>query len=373
MMHSLQGMGILDHAPQVYSTGPSLDEFSRQQAISESARRISRGSNGYRPTNAMRVVKPSSANNSPQAMMQRRRTLMNDGNLARRRQYALDQAFLHQQLQGAASPYDAYQEPVKKTNRPVSWHPSSHIQQPQTQLQQLPHFDISQYAIPASTPYSEADLYSGYQHFPPTPVVYSGHTSPASTFSPLSLPYTTSSQPQIPPHYVSTDNWIAPVYSNPTTYATNGSPGTMEPFPPFAGQSSFNWETFTTHGFNSGTTPPTPDNYQPVPSPMPTVPSEESIPYQALDEPEEEGEILIGMGLYDTPGKSETDPELDHYRTTASHLLGMAYRKGAGLKLEEAWEPPKDDEADSEDDADTEEQEEDCSALQPTDAQQSWI
>jgi hypothetical protein len=90
------------------------------------------------------------------------------------------------------------------------------------------------------------------------------------------------------------------------------------------------------------------------------VPAEECIPYQALDEPEEEGEILVGMGLYDAPDKSETDPSLDHYRMTTSDLLGSTYRKGAGLKLEEAWEPPKeeDDSCSNDDEEDGDEEEE---------------
>ena len=104
--------------------------------------------------------------------------------------------------------------------------------------------------------------------------------------------------------------------------------------------------------------PPTPDDIQPVQQPQPLVPAEDSIPYQPLEEPEEEeGEILIGMGLYDAPDKTDTDPELDNYRTSASHLLGTTYRRGQGLKLEEAWEPPASDDEDDGEDADGEEQE----------------
>jgi hypothetical protein len=84
------------------------------------------------------------------------------------------------------------------------------------------------------------------------------------------------------------------------------------------------------------------------------------VTYMPLEEPEEEGEILVGMGLYDTPDKSETDPELDNYRTSTSHLLGTTYRQGIGLTLEKAWAPPVKDDDDEEDageeDADGEEQ-----------------
>lgn len=111
------------------------------------------------------------------------------------------------------------------------------------------------------------------------------------------------------------------------------------------------------------------------------VSSEDSIPYQPLDDSEEEGEILIGMGLYDAPDKADEDPELDNYRTSASHLLGTTYRRGQGLKLEEAWEPPatddEEDEEDDSDDADGEEQEqvktEEASRSPPAQQQQTWI
>lgn len=350
-----------DHSMQAYPSVPMYDDFSSQQTFPEMARRISRGSaNGYRPTSSMRIVKPSSASNSPQTMAQRRRTLMTDGNLARRRQYALDQAILNHQIHTTAQvqTQDLYQEPVKRAARPMSWHPGSQFQQPQMHIQQMPQFDVSQYMLPTTTPYSEADMYA-YQPFPPTPAVYSGQTSPVAMFSPLCLPYTAISQQQMP-HGMSMESWDTPTYINPTPLSTSGSPGAPEPFPVYPTQSSAEWEAFATNGFNTCTAPPTPDTYQHVVPSEPTVSAEECIPYQALDEPEEEGEILVGMGLYDAPEKADTDPELDHYRTTTSNLLGSTYRKGAGLKLEEAWEPPKEEEDSNEEEEDDDDAESDA-------------
>ena len=64
-------------------------------------------------------------------------------------------------------------------------------------------------------------------------------------------------------------------------------------------------------------------------------------------EDEDEGEILIGMGLYDPPDKFDTDPTLETYRNSVAGLLGAAYKypepTGKGLKLEDAWEPPESD------------------------------
>jgi hypothetical protein len=81
-----------------------------------------------------------------------------------------------------------------------------------------------------------------------------------------------------------------------------------------------------------------------------------------LEQPEEEeGEILVGMGLYDVPDKYDEDVGLNNYRTTLSSLLGGSRGQespGKGLKLEETWEPPESEEEDDDDDDDDEEEEE---------------
>ncbi|KAK7955048.1 hypothetical protein PG996_015853 [Apiospora saccharicola] len=361
MMQSLMG-GIPSHAPQFYAANTVADEYTRRLMMAESARRSSRASNGYRPTNTntMRVTKPGSTSTSPQSLMARRRTLVNDNNnMAKRRQYAL------QQMQMAEPSYESYQEPAKRSGRPVSWHPSTQFQQPQMVMyQQYPQqLDYSQYMMPNPTQYTEADIYAAYQQLPSTPAIYSGHTSPVASLSPVSLPYTTTAQEQLQPQYVTAaDTWGAPAQfdtvpygSSYGSYESNGSPNTTEPFPSYTGQSTFTWDTSSSAGYNPAT-PPTPETFQPVSQPEPVVPLEEPSLHQAEEESEEEGEILIGMGLYDTPDKSDMDPQLDHYRTSTSSLLGSTYRKGAGLKLEEAWEPPKEEE-DDEEDAESEEEE----------------
>lgn len=149
----------------------------------------------------------------------------------------------------------------------------------------------------------------------------------------------------------------------------------MEPFPAFTNQAPFDWHTYSPEGLQSCTAPPTPVECQGAQKLHQPLPSEESIPYQPLEDPEieEEGEIFFGMGLYDVPNKADTDPELDHYHTTTSRLLDTTYRTGKGWKLEEAWEPPASDDEDAEEDADGEEQAEEPNAAESPPAQQSWI
>ncbi|KAI1096903.1 hypothetical protein F5B19DRAFT_11548 [Rostrohypoxylon terebratum] len=385
MMPTLLGPSM-PQVPQNFASDPTFAELSRQLAMSDSMRRISRGSTGQRPQNAMRIVKPSSASNSPQAMMARRRTMMNDNNLARRRQQVLDQAVMQQM------DYPVYstpvEDPIKRSNRPVSWHPSSHIQQPHMHIA-MPQPDCSQYVVPAPMAYhQQPDIYSGYHNLPPTPAIYSGQTSPISSMSPLCLPYAVSSQPQAMPAYISQEAWNPTPQYDPNSYVTGCNSGETEPFPSFTNQAPLNWaDGLAAQGFNVCTAPPTPDEFQVAQQPEPTVPPEESIPYQPLEEPEEEeGEILIGMGLYDPP-KTDTDPGLDNYRTTTSQLLGTTYKRGQGWKLEEAWEPPASDDEDGEgddeeeDDAEKEkegkeEQKEETGKDQATEsaaAEQNWI
>lgn len=360
----------MPHMPaQNYPADLTFDELSRQFALSDAMRRIPRGSTGQRASGAMRIVKPSSASNSPQAMMARRRTMMNDSNIARRRQQVLDQAVL--QMQDYTS-YATSEDPTKRNTRPVSWHPTSHLQQPHMHIP-MPQPDFSQYVVPTPMPYHQTDIYSGYQNLPPTPAVYSGQTSPMSTMSPLCLPFSGTSQSQPAPAYIAQDTWNPTPQLFPNSYMENGSPGELEPFPSYTGQDSINWDGLPTSGFDACTAPPTPDEFQPIQQSQPNVPPEEAIPYQPLEEPEEEGEILVGMGLYDTPNKTETDPELDNYRTTTSQLLGTTYNRGRGQgwKLEEAWEPPASDDEDG--DGDEEDESEKDGTTESTTAQENWI
>lgn len=97
--------------------------------------------------------------------------------------------------------------------------------------------------------------------------------------------------------------------------------------------------------------------------PEPVLPAmpQESPAFQCLDESEEDGEVLVGMGLYDAPDKVNDDPQLDNYRSTVSSLLGSRFRpaepQGKGLKLEETWSPPPKSEDDEDEDEDIEEEE----------------
>ena len=172
--------GNWESAPLGYATVETLlGDVSKQMSLSNLTR-FSRGSNGQNQGStggSMRVAKPNSTSNSPRGSigLGRRRTVMTDGP-HRRRVAMMDQNMVASTSAGLV-PNDGLQV-LSRSNRPVSWHPSSY-QAPQQHYQPTyptPTFDFN----------SQAQ----YFNIPPTPAVYSGYTSPSSTFSPLSMPYT---------------------------------------------------------------------------------------------------------------------------------------------------------------------------------------
>ena len=319
-----------------------LDDVSRQMA-SSNLTKYSRGSTGQRTGGSMRIVKPNSTSNSPRGStgLGRRRTVMTD----RRRIVMADKAMA---TTGGFIPHDGIQIPTR-SNRPVSWHPS-------TQMAPQPQYN-SAYQVPTLQTQCDFHIFD----LPPTPAVYSGFGSPDSTFSPLSMPYGYE-QPcpyadnSVP--YSSNQGYL----SNQTAMqATTSYSSTQSGNTDSSMYSHFDWSNFATNGFESATAPPTPENFLPIQHPETSLPADDAIPYHSLSDSEQEGEILQGLGLYDTPDVSKplpSAPKFDNYRALVmSQLLGPAYRNaepestGKGLKLEETWNPPpSDDEDDDEDD-----------------------
>lgn len=241
--------------------------------------------------------------------------------------------------------------PTKQTTRPLSWHPTSYMHQAQPQ----------HHIQPVSNMYADTqDHHSAHQsRYSPAMVSYSNDTSPCSTFSPL---------PLFPGHdttCLQADAWdysqrATPFYPSsmdgqPMPDQYHGLGGVMTQRTAASGAAD--WEAFIMQRYDN-TSPPTPETFPQMPCAQPAV-SEASLGYEVLDTPEEAGEILVGMGLYDGPDKAEDDPQLNNYRSTVSSLLGSSFRpqepRGKGLKLEETWEPPKSDDGSEEDEDEAEE------------------
>ncbi|KAL2023917.1 hypothetical protein VTK56DRAFT_694 [Thermocarpiscus australiensis] len=397
MTPSLLSTSIVGAPPHHVSSGAYavdtiLNELSRELVVN--GRRYSRGSSGQlRLGSAMRVSKPGSANNSPRssALPSKRRTWIGDGSPGKPYpQYpAMNPTYLP--TPASESPGETFYERGIRPARPVSWHPSSLHNSQQTRFYQQ---GSSSVCYPYSA-YDDGEILAGLQHLPPTPAVCSGYTSPAESFSPLSLPYSSfgSEEPCCPPNQPVRAQRQQPKQAppfHPTPGATYDPAGTISQVPYLpalrvAGD-PMAWESNPARSamVNRPTAPPTPEdfacnllpNHAAYPEIGTTVQQEKAHEkgavarsYQPLihtgedqdwDNGKDEGEILYGLGLYDPPDHSKAvfgdgeDPTLGLlHQSTIFPLLGArdADRgrlreeesetgRGLGLKLEDAWEPP---------------------------------
>ncbi|KEY69805.1 hypothetical protein S7711_03781 [Stachybotrys chartarum IBT 7711] len=335
--------------PVSYPYDGFMDDFNVQVA----ARRLSRGSSCQRTGMTSRVSKHPSASNSPRSsmMLNRRRTMMNEVQLPGQ-QPAMDYVSM-----GLGQ--ESHNQPSARTARPVSWHPSTHLQP------RLYSYQQTQYPLSTPSMHTENQDMFSQPHFSPMMASYSNNTSPCSTFSPLPLP--TSHGADVS-HYFSADRPDMDQRSLSLFAGVPDNQGFVEAFPAFdntmndnGSSQTLDWNAFVMHGFNN-TSPPTPESFLPVQQAQPVL-SDQSTARATMDDQEDDGEILVGMGLYDQPEKYEEDPHLNNYRSTVSSLLGSGFRprepQGKGLKLEETWEPPKseDEEEDDEDSGDSSEDE----------------
>ena len=337
-----------------------LDDVSRQMA-SSNLTKYSRGSAGQRGgAGSIRIAKSNSTSNSPRGSigLGRRRTVMTD----RRRNIMADRS-----LASAAGfvSNDGLQTSIR-SSRPVSWHPSTRMAlQPQYQP-----------ACQVPTLQTKSD--SHYFDLPTTPAVYSAYASPDSTFSPLSLPYFGFEQ-----DYSHQGN--SATYQSHQVYESHQQAAeTTKPY--YSTQSEnmdsslhshMDWSNFATNGFEITTSPATPDFYLPLQHPEGSLPADDAIPYHSFSDSESDGEILQGLGLYDSPEITKSPPTVSQFDSygalVMSQVLGTPYRKtesestGKGLKLEETWNPPSDDEGDDEtddeQDGDGEDEDEDAITL----------
>ncbi len=394
------------HGPgNAYTVDTMLNELSRQFA--GNARRYSRSNGQPRVGGAMRIVKPGSANNSPRSstIQSRRTTLIGDGFRGGLQTRSPAMGEMYFPVQASDSQHETFyerREPSSRPTRPVSWHPSSQNAQQALFSSQQDNRNSMLYPYPA---YNEAEFLASLQQLPPTPAAaYSGYTSPADSFSPLSLPYSNfnnsqqmCSPPSQPLPTPQQQTSLFPPATYASTYAAD-LPSDLSYLPPAGDDSSLGWDSYPTNTaaalLNRPTAPPTPEDFactlngpsqimldapqqpQPLlvpqqqqqqqPTPQQTLLPAKTECYQPLihddeDGSEPEGEILYGMGLYDdAPGKG---PAALHQSVVLS-LLGGAPTpdadKGLGLKLEDAWEPPAsdDEEDEEEEDGEGEEQEE---------------
>ncbi|KFY70622.1 hypothetical protein V499_09035 [Pseudogymnoascus sp. VKM F-103] len=342
-------------APHAAGTMPThldltlLEDVSRQMASSNLSRRHSKGSNASRIGGSMRISKANSTNNSPRnsTTLNRRRTVMGDS-------YRRQPSAVNQGMSASGEPSQAYLTPLQAVSqtRPLSWHPSAYSTY-DVPFQPVYNNDMTDYSM----------SYSNSQDLPNTPALQSNYGSPSATFSPETQPWTNYDQEY--PLY-DTSSIMQPSFTNPmadyAAYAQLQLQVQQQSYNDCMNPSiysHFDWNNFAATGFEDGTAPPTPENFLPIQHPEPPCAIEATIPYHSLDDEEDEGEILVGMGLYDAPEKAPvTDmQQWEQYQTALiSKYLGSTQRAaaestGKGLKLEETWNPPASEDEDEDQDA----------------------
>ena len=125
---------------------------------------------------------------------------------------------------------------------------------------------------------------------------------------------------------------------------------------------------------NASTTPPTPETF-PMQDQFQTQFINDSSSSFLLDtdNQEDDGEVLVGLGLYSSPDKAVPKPVVDErladmYRRAGVQLDNTDEKTaGKGLKLEDSWAPPAEDDEendDNDDDADGEDEEAETSPVE---------
>ncbi|MCJ1354122.1 MAG: hypothetical protein MMC33_004109 [Icmadophila ericetorum] len=326
-----------------------LFDVSGRMARAQLARQIS-NSSATSMRRAARVLKVNSTGNSPQNITRRRASSTHRS--SRHRPDVYSHIPIPPQL---ASNYG--QQVQAEQARPVSWHPSTRTPNRSSgwaasyyapaRYSMGDHQNISVTGFPAPAIQSEpesATSMSTHYSMDGSSIAYQSTAMSLYEGNPQSLNLDTTYQSCIAPDFAN------PQYSDATM--TDGFPT----FPP-NGYSTQTWAE-SLSAFPTYTTPPTPD-FLPIqyPSDMWQGCMQDSV----TTLPKKPSKELVGMGLYD-------DLDIDSFSLESAlnghfgHVVKHTHLEptGKGLKLEETWQPPEEEDDDGEEDEDEDESEEEA-------------
>ncbi|KAF2848124.1 hypothetical protein T440DRAFT_401879 [Plenodomus tracheiphilus IPT5] len=292
--------------------------MSGQMLNSQIPRRASRSSGTQPVHRSSRVEKPRSHQNSPRTMERRKTTTEN-------KLYAtLDDHF---RMMFGVSPEEPMEE-RPQPSRPVSWHPSSNQFQASRStnyLEPMPQHGWSQQYSPSSRNSNHgSDFYS--------------LSTRNSMYEPgLHAPLQSTSYDM---HRGSDDsevNWQASQQQNVGYAHSAVNTPVAEPLPWYLQQWAQQNQAQAMMNPHTRST-----DFLPIQHPI----------GQDEDMEEDDGEKLVALGLYDTP-----EPSLTWGSPTEA--------TGKGLKLEETWQPPTNDE-DDEDEEDADDASSEASVEEPS-------
>ncbi|KAL6704277.1 hypothetical protein ACN47E_008341 [Coniothyrium glycines] len=260
--------------------------------------RISRTSISQPSCRPARVEKPKSHQNSPRTMERRKTTTEN-------KLYAtLDD---HYKMMFGIAPEESIED-RPQLSRPVSWHPSSaqfQSSRPTKDLDGMPQQSRQHQHSPSGMSYHGSDFYSlstRNSMLEPMPNV-SNHSTGHRNHR-----YSEDS------HY----SWLSGAQQTPSHVISAVTPPSSEHLPWYLQQWALKNQAYASQNESN--------DFLPI-----QHPGEHDVVM------EDEGEKLVALGLYDAP-----EPSLS--------WGGLVEGTGKGLKLEETWQPPEDE--DDEQDAD---------------------
>ena len=328
----------LNHEPafqQPFDIDAMLYNMSDSMARAKLSRQISSASTTARGR-CDRVFKPSSAGNSPQ----RRRAI----NAYRHSRYRTDFSSQDVPLQRRSMMNTHELQRPMQITRPTSWHPSS---------QRAQYSGFSTHDSIGNARYSMTDQQSLPAEELPTPLM---PPTMENSFVPTYIgldgsyaPYPSSLMGIYDEHpegfnldttYNSCLDFSTHAKSQPISFDDYQPP----PPPPCATQT---W-TESLAEFPSYTNPPTPD-FLPIQHPSDTWNEQIEEPTRSPPARKQSME-LVGMGLYDSPSNGVSESGMSYLQ---QHGSGQSQREslGKGLKLEETWQPPEEEDAPSENEA----------------------
>ncbi|KAF2468847.1 uncharacterized protein BDR25DRAFT_230647 [Lindgomyces ingoldianus] len=288
--------------------------MSTPMSTSQLTRRTSRSSGSQAGCRSSRIEKPRSNHNSPMALERRKTTS------GTKRYATLDD---HYNMMFGIAGEEEGDEDRRELGRPLSWHPSS-----------------TQFQVPSRSSVIEPLPSQDWTLHPPS-ARNSTHGSDFYSLSARNSLYPEQTQPT--PHYPqshdgrgsqsSGSSWQEASQQTPSYAMSSYSTPSTEPLPWYLREWAKKNQTQNVNSCNG--------SMDFLPIQHPTADQEtKSVAEDEDEEMEASGKELVGMGLYDLP-----EPEL------AWDSSKLSEGTGKGLKLEETWQPPEDEEEEDADEA----------------------
>jgi len=320
-----------------------IDDLLRDVSTQMASSRLTRRSSGHSVRTqaslrrkVARVMKTNSAGSSPLSIGRRKTTTSQS---AARHRSTLDDHYDNMLSRGGQQP-NAHSRP-QQFKRPISWHPSSlapgnTLGQPQaseTEGIQFPiqvlrgNKTVANNGLLTPSLYPNVHAITSTDSIPPLQASYKMaesrvYDSYRSILGPTAYPYGPLSFSDPAPHSgLEACRGIANLqYSSPVYTCQN-------------------WSGFPGAAAIDITAPPTPD-FLPIQHP----PNALTEPGYGRTAPKKSSRELVGMGLYDDPEDSSTLHSVGKPLQLLPRPQALAYSQhqsvGKGLKLEETWQPP---------------------------------